>query len=103
MTVEAYVHHEQRPYQEPDQQSGDYFVSAYDQSGKKHALLSGPYIDDHPAALADLERVMQLAINKDAFAVFYAFGTCRLPPGSGTVGVFQRRKLLALPEHHEPD
>jgi hypothetical protein len=87
-TIAAYRHPATDSAQEPDTQPGDYFVSVLD--GGRHALVSGPYVNDHAAALADVEHCRTLAEKHDARAVFYAFGTVRLASKSGKVGQLQR-------------
>jgi hypothetical protein len=67
----------------PDSAVGDYFVSVTDAG--RYGLLLGPY-PTHAGALARVEAVRTLAEKVDDRAWFYAYGTCRLAPGSGQVG-----------------
>lgn len=92
--VDSYRHRQEESEQQPDDEPGDYFVSAID--GNRHALVSGPYVNDHAAALADIDECRRLVEHVDAKAVFYAFGTCRLPPECGRVGFLQRHKMKEL-------
>jgi len=65
--------------QKADTRPGDYYVSVID--GQRSARLLGPFVDDHQAALDHVEKVRAKAEEVDPRAVFYAFGTCRIPPG----------------------
>lgn len=78
-----------------DDRPGDYFISAID--GDQFAFASGPYAS-HSAALAELESVKRQTCQLDPGAWFYAFGTCRLEPGSDRRGVLQLRGLRDAPE-----
>jgi hypothetical protein len=90
--VASYRHRpEPRPAEEPDTQAGDYFVFARD-AGRVW-YLSGPYVNDHAAAIADVEAVRAMAEKSDPFSAFYAFGTCRFPPNSGRIGSIQKAGL----------
>jgi hypothetical protein len=62
--------------QAPDTKPGAYFVSVQD--GDRFAAALGPFVDDHAAALAQIEAVRALAQRLQPRAAFYAFGTCRL-------------------------
>lgn len=71
--------------QEPDTKPGDYFVSVLD--GRRYALALGPFRNDHASALARVDEVRHYAHGHGGeWAWFWAFGTCRLDPGSGRVG-----------------
>lgn len=72
---------------------GDYFVSALD--GPDFFLLAGPY-GDHAKAAADVERAKRIAYDVDSSgkSAFMAYGTCRLDPGSGRVGVLNKHGLI---------
>lgn len=63
--------------QEPDTRPGAYYVSVID--GPRAALLVGPFINDHAAALSLVDAVRVKACDLDPRGVFYAYGTCRLP------------------------
>ncbi|HEY6020838.1 MAG TPA: hypothetical protein VIY48_13350 [Candidatus Paceibacterota bacterium] len=63
--------------QQPDTKPGEYYVSVID--GKRTALLLGPFTNDHAAALAMVDRVRAKAEEIDPRAVWYSFGTVRLP------------------------
>jgi hypothetical protein len=92
--IHSYRHRTEEDEQQPDDQPGDYFVSAVD--GGSRALVSGPYINDHASALDDVAECRQLVEEVDPKAVFYAFGTCRLPLESGRVRFLQRHKMKEL-------
>lgn len=62
--------------QQPDSRPGNYYVSVID--GARKALLAGPWAK-HADALANVERVSQLAYELDPRSHWYAFGTARLP------------------------
>lgn len=81
--------------QQPDPRPGDYFVSAID--GDRYSLISGPYVNDHAAALADVASVRRLANDHDPRACFWAWGTCRMEPNSGRIGTAQKCGLLPAP------
>lgn len=69
--------------QEPDTAIGDYFVSARD-AGQTWLLL-GPFAL-HATALAFVEKVRTLAVDRDPLTHFYSFGTLRLVENSGKTG-----------------
>lgn len=73
-----------------DPTPGDFFVSAID--GDKLALASGPY-PTHAVALANVDRISKLVEKADPKAVFYAWGTCKLPENSGKVGFVEKYGL----------
>src|SRR5690606_6507174 len=60
----------------PDSQPGAYYVSAVDAG--RVALLAGPYVNDHAAALAMVEAARALAIELNDRAWWYAYGTVRV-------------------------
>lgn len=62
--------------QQPDTKPGAYFVSVVD--GPRVGLIAGPFVDDHAAALAMVDKARSVAEDADRRAVFYAFGTVRL-------------------------
>jgi len=62
----------------PDTKRGNYYVSAINDAGKV-ALLAGPYLNDHAAALAAVGEYKAKAMDVDPRAPWYAYGTCRLP------------------------
>jgi len=92
--IDSYRHLPEKSEQQPDDEPGDYFVSARD--GKQFSLVSGPYTNDHAAALADIAECRTLAESVDARAAFAAFGTCRLPLECGKIGFLQRHKMKEL-------
>jgi hypothetical protein len=71
----------------PDSAVGDYFVSVTDAG--RYGLLLGPY-PTHTEALERVGAVRILAEKVDDRAWFYAYGTCRLPPGSGRAGTLNK-------------
>lgn len=61
----------------PDTRPGNYYVSIVD--GPKYALLLGPFVDDHQAALDAVQSVRDKAFELNpAQATFAGFGTCRV-------------------------
>lgn len=66
---------------------GDFYVTVRD-AGRTGFLL-GPY-DDYRDALANVKRGSKLAEDADCRAVFYAYGTSRLPAGTKCKTVFGR-------------
>ena len=65
--------------QQPDTKPGHYYVTVID--GPRVGRLLGPFDNDHAAALAMVDQVRAKAEELDPRACWYAFGTCRLPPG----------------------
>jgi hypothetical protein len=63
--------------QTPDTQPGAYYVTVLD--GRRYGRLLGPFIDDHAGALAMVDVVRKRAEELDPRALFYSFGTCRVP------------------------
>ncbi len=57
----------------PDGRPGFYYVTIRD--GPRHGLLAGPFENDHPAALALVAQVREIAQAVNTRAVFAAFGT----------------------------
>ena len=97
LQIDSYHHRQVDASQEPETATGDYFVSARDEV--RFALVSGPYVNDHAAALGDLSECKRLVEEVDPKAVFYAFGTCRLSLESGVIGFLQRHKLHKILSH----
>lgn len=62
--------------QKPDTKKGFYYVSVRKDDGAAR-LLSGPYVDDHAAAIADVDKYQQMACAADPKAHWYAYGTMR--------------------------
>lgn len=63
--------------QKPDTKPGFYYVSARKTNGDTR-LLSGPYVNDHAAALADVDTYAEMVMNLgDPNAIWYAYGTMR--------------------------
>jgi streptogramin lyase len=60
-----------------DERPGHYYVSAID--GRRWALLYGP-LERHADAVAAVETARRVAVDADARAWFYAFGTARVAP-----------------------
>lgn len=63
--------------QAPDPRPGHYYVSAVE--GKRYAVLLGPYAT-HAEALELVDVGRLEAVARDPRAIWWAFGTCRLPP-----------------------
>jgi len=64
--------------QVPDTKPGNYYVTAQRDDGR-HAVLAGPFPNDHAAALALVDRARMEAEQVDPRAVRYAYGTARFP------------------------
>ncbi len=92
--IHSYRHRAEESEQQPDDLPGDYFVSAVD--GGRSALVSGPYVNGHASALDEVGECRELIEEVDPKAVFYAFGTCRLPLESGRIGFLQRHTMKEL-------
>jgi len=75
--IASYRHKVETATQKPDSQPGYYYVSVAD--GPRVGLLLGPFENDHAMALSMIEAVRKKAEEMDPWAVFYGFGTCRLP------------------------
>jgi hypothetical protein len=56
-------------------QRAAFYVSVV--NGRRRGLLLGPY-GTHDEALTNVERGQSLAEQADAFAHFFAFGTCKI-------------------------
>ncbi len=63
--------------------------------GKRHAVLAGPFRDDHQGALDTVEAAKRLAQDLDPKAVFYGFGTARTDYAYHRPGVLNERLGLA--------
>jgi hypothetical protein len=72
----------------PDSRAGDYYVSCRREDGHV-SLVSGPYVS-HADALAMRRQVNDMAEKHDPKAVWYSWGTCRMPQGTGPQGVLQK-------------
>ena len=64
--------------QTPDTAPGHYYVSVVDAG--RTGLLVGPFVNNHAAALACVDRARTVAESVNDRAVWYAFGTVRLDP-----------------------
>ncbi len=73
----------------PDTKPGNYYVTALD--GKRHAVLAGPFRDDHQAALDMVDAAKTIAEEVDPKAVFYAYGTARTGYDYDKSGVLNER------------
>lgn len=77
-----------------DHRPGAYYVTARD--GGRCWLLSGPYIDDHGAALADVDDVRRVAQDSNPRAWFYSYGTSRLDDAP-QLGNLQKAGVWPIP------
>jgi hypothetical protein len=84
--IGAYTHPAPSSPQEPDTERGNYYVSVRHYDGR-HALLLGPFPNNHAAALAAVGAARAKACDVDPRAHWYAFGTCRLASEFTTPGV----------------
>jgi len=99
--------------QQPDPRPGWYYVTAYDaerRPGNRYAFLAGPY-RCHAHALRDLRAASDMAIARDPWLAFAAFGTSGIhDPAPGQplpVGVLNQAldidpDELAPPQPDEP-
>lgn len=79
-TIASYSHLPPATEETPDPRPGNYYASAVD-TGRPYVLVSGPYAD-HATALGFVSRARSLVEKHDPRAVWYRFGTCRLPEDS---------------------
>lgn len=96
--IVAYTHLQPtEAVQAPDTQPGNYYVSAIEDNG--YHLVMGPFVNDHAAALAHVDAVRAVSCDVDRRAVWMRFGTCRKAPGTGGLGLINKRAdLLARVE-----
>lgn len=64
----------------PDAAPGHYYVTARLDGIERTAFVSGPY-DNHPEALALVDRARNICNDYDPRTCFHAFGTARIPLG----------------------
>lgn len=72
--------------QQPDPRPGFYYVSVLRDSRDAqpdYRLLLGPFVNDHAGALAAVEGARLRAMQFDARAQWYAYGTCRCASNQG--------------------
>lgn len=81
------------PAQAPDRTPGHYYVSIV--RDRRVGLLAGPFVNDHAAALAMVERAKELAVTVDPWAAFDAFGTVKVSPTFGKPGSLNAKLGLA--------
>lgn len=67
--------------QAPDSKPGSYYVSVRKDNGDWRPLL-GPFVDNHAAALAWVDKAQAKALDMDPRASWYSYGTVRLEPGA---------------------
>lgn len=65
-------------FQPIDSKPGNYYVSVRKDSGDWRVLL-GPFPNDHAAALAWVDKARRKAEEIDPKAIWYSYGTVRLP------------------------
>lgn len=73
----------------PDTRPGFYYVSVVRDDGA-HRLLRGPFVNDHPAALAAVDGARHIACKLDRRGHWYAYGTCRTETDAGP-GILDHR------------
>lgn len=67
-----------RKQQQPDTAPGNYYVSVRRDDGQTR-LLRGPFRNDHAGALAAVQAASAEAERLDPKAVWYSYGTVRMP------------------------
>ena len=72
----------------PDTAPGNYYVTAI--YNGRHALLAGPFLNDHATALALVDRARVEAEKVDPRAIWYAYGTARYPEDFNEPGKLNR-------------
>jgi len=88
-TSESESRHVCTPVTCPD--DGGYYVSCKD--GRQWWLMAGPY-STHAAALADVERALKIANDRDGRAWFMSWGTCHMKDTYREPGVLNKHKLI---------
>jgi len=80
-----------------DTAPGNYYVSVVDHIKRPNrtGLLAGPFVDDHAAALAMVDRARAAAYEHDKWAWFYAFGTVRMPKTYTRLGLLNKELGLS--------
>lgn len=81
--------------QNPDTKPGDYYVSVVNDRGDTR-LLSGPYRDNHAAAVADVDKAKHIAQDIDPKAVWYAYGTVRVDHDVAGPGVLNKHGFMEV-------
>lgn len=72
-------------------EGGNYYVSAID--GPEWFIMAGPY-STHAAALADVQKALNIAYEREAKAWFMSWGTVRMPDDYSKPGVLNRHSLI---------
>lgn len=83
--------------QSPDTKPGAYYVSVMRGDGAWRPMV-GPFIDNHAAALALVDKARAKAESLDPRAVWYSFGTVRVDsdaPPAGILNQFFSQELAA--------
>jgi hypothetical protein len=75
-----------------DTKPGNYYVSVRRDDGDFRCLV-GPFRDDHPAAIALVDKARAVAEQLDPKAVWYAFGTLRTAYDYDKPGILNDRVL----------
>ena len=73
---------------------GCYFVTCVESD--KFWKMSGPY-STHAAALADVDKALEIANKHDGRAWFMSWGTARFESTVTGIGILNQRGLLELP------
>lgn len=85
---------------EPDSKAGEYYVTVVD--GSRVNYLLGPFTNDHASAIAAVDKVREKAEELDPRAIWYSFGTCRLPVGDKVpIRAGLLNKFFGLPTNRE--
>lgn len=80
--------------QQPDTKPGNYYVSVRRDNGDA-VCLAGPFVDDHPAALAMVAAARRVACDIDPRAHWYSFGTLRTDHSYRRDGILNDRLGIA--------
>ena len=88
--VRHYTHRSPPATMTVDPAPGQYYVSALDKDTGRVGLLAGPF-RRHEDALAAVARASQLAEDADWRAVWYAYGTVKMPESFSKPGLFNQK------------
>jgi hypothetical protein len=78
--------------QQPDNATGNYYVSVRRDDGQIR-LLRGPLRNDHAAALAAVSDASSQAERLDPKAIWYSYGTMRMAETYAEPGILDRLEI----------